>query len=77
MKNGILWGNTRIPVFDDQILPVFGAIAVSSDIFMEEMRIGYDPGILGADGECVVGNHPLITVLDIDFFLIQGLMGTI
>ena len=68
MKNGFIGRNQGIPVFDDQILPVFGAIAVSSDVLMEEMRVRNDPGILG-DGECAVGGHSLITVPDIDFYL--------
>jgi len=38
-------------------LPVFGAVAVSSDVFMEEMGVGDDPGIGGND-ERVVGEHP-------------------
>jgi len=58
--------NQVIPVFDDQLLPVFGAIAVSPDILVEEMRVGNDPGILG-DGECVVDNHPFRNLPDFDF----------
>jgi len=65
-----------VPVFDDQLLPVFGAIAVSSDILVKEMRVGNDPGILG-NGECVVGSHPLIIVPDCQqFYLIQELGAT-
>jgi len=55
--------NQGVPVFDDQFLPVFGAIAVSSDVIVKEMGIGNDPGILG-DIENVVGSHPLIIVPD-------------
>jgi hypothetical protein len=46
-------GNQVVPVFDDQILPVFGAIAVSSDILVKEMRVGYNPGF-ESDFEVVV-----------------------
>ena len=70
MKNGFIWRNQGIPVFDDQLLPVFGSIAVSSDVLVEEMRVGYNPGILG-NGECVVGSHPLRNLSYFDFILIQ------
>ena len=66
MQDSFNGRNQVIPVFDDQFLPVFGSIAVSSNVLVKEMRVGNDPGILG-DGECVVGRHPLITVSDIDF----------
>ncbi len=59
MKNGILWGNTGIPVIDNQFLPVFGAITVSSNIDMEEMCVRNDPGV-GSNYERVVGSHPLM-----------------
>lgn len=66
MQDIFIGGNQGIPVVDDQILPVFGTIAVSSDVLVEEMGVGNNPGILG-NGECVVGSHPYITVSDIDF----------
>lgn len=69
MKNGFIWRNQGIPVFDDQFMPVFGSIAVSSDVLMEEMRVGYNPGIGGND-ERVVGIHPLRNISDLDFILI-------
>ena len=55
MQDGFIGRNQGIPVFDDQLLPVFGAIAVSSDVLVEEMRVGNDPGILSND-EHVVGS---------------------
>jgi len=58
MKNGILWGNTGIPVIDNQFLPVFGEITVSSNIDVEEMCIGNDPSI-GSNYECVVVSYPI------------------
>ena len=64
-----------VPVFDDQLLPVLGAIAVSSDIIMKKMRLGNNPGI-GVDVKCVVGSHPLIILPNFDFILIQELRGT-
>ena len=75
MKNGFIGRNQVVPVFDDQLLPVFGAIAVSSDVLVEEMRVGNDPGI-GVDVKCVVGSHPLIILPNFDFILIQELRGT-
>lgn len=68
MKNGFIWRNQGIPVFDDQLLPVFGAIAVSSDILMKKMRIGNNPGIGGND-ERVAGIQPLIIISNFDFIL--------
>jgi len=53
-------------------LPVFGAVAVFSDVLMKEMGVGNDPGILG-DGECVVGNQSLIIVPDHNLILIREL----
>lgn len=77
VQNGFVWGNQIIPVFDDHLLPVFGTIAVSPDVLapqahirVKEVGVGNDPSILGY-GECVVGSHPTITTLDIDFILIQ------
>jgi len=55
MQDGFIGRNQGVPVFDDQLLPVFGAIAVSSDVLVEEMRVGNDPGILSND-EHVVGS---------------------
>ena len=75
VQNGFIRGNQVIPVFDDQLLPVFGAIAVSSDILMKKMRIGNNPGIGGND-ERVVGIHPLIIISNFDFILFQGILGT-
>jgi len=57
MQDGFIGRNQGVPVFDDQLLPVFGAIAVSSDVLVEEMRVGYNPDIGGND-ERVVGIHP-------------------
>ena len=76
MKNGFIWGNQIIPVFDDQLLPVFGAIAVSSDVLVKEMGVGNDPGVEG-DGKCVVGNLPLNKKLSNDYFnLMRAVRGT-
>jgi len=55
-------------------LPVFGAIAVSSDVLVKEMGVRNDPGILG-DGKWVVGSHPLRILPDFDFILIKELRG--
>ncbi len=57
MQDSFNGRNQVISIFDDQLLPVFGAIAVSSDILVKEMRVGNNPGILG-NGEGVVGSHP-------------------
>jgi hypothetical protein len=65
MKNGFIGRNQVVPVFDDQLLPVFGAIALSSDVLVEEMRVGYNPGI-GIDVKCVVRSHPFMTISDTD-----------
>jgi len=54
-----------IPIVDGLVLAVFGAIAVSSDVFMEEMGVGNDPGILG-NGECVIENHLVVSQHDYD-----------
>jgi len=50
MEDGFIWGNSIIPISNNQILPVFWAIAVFSNIFtpkahrrVEEMGIGNDP----------------------------------
>jgi hypothetical protein len=45
MEDGFIWGYSIIPVFNNQFLPVFWAIAVSPNIFVEEMGIGNDPCI--------------------------------
>ena len=66
MQNGFVRGNQVIPILDNQFLPVFGAIAVPSDILMEEMGVGNNPGI-ESDFEFVVGKHPLILFGDIRF----------
>ena len=68
MQDGFIGRNQVVPVFDDKFLPVVGAVAVFSDVLMEEMRVGNDPGILG-DGKCVVGSHPLIIFGDLHFSL--------
>ena len=68
-----IWRNQVIPVFDDQLLPVLGAIAVSSDVLMKEMGVGNNPGI-ESDFECVVGNHPIL-YLEIFIFLYWILTG--
>jgi hypothetical protein len=76
VKNGIVWGDQVIPIFDDQLLPVFGAVAVSSDVLMEEMCVGNNPGV-GGDGKCVVGNLPLNKNLSNDYFnLMRAVRGT-
>ena len=62
MQDIFLGGNQVVPVFDDHLLPVFGAIAVPSDILMKKMRIGNYPGV-ESDFELVVCNHPLIIFL--------------
>jgi len=36
VQNGFVWGNQVIPVFDDQLLPVFRAAAISSDILVRK-----------------------------------------
>ena len=57
-------------------MPVFRAVAVSSDVLMEEMRVGNNPSVRG-DGKCVVGNLPLNTNLSNDYFsLIRVIRGT-
>lgn len=76
MQDSVIGRNQVVPVFDDQLLPVFGTIAVSSDVLVKEMGIGNDPGIMG-DGEWVVGRHSLRNIPDYDFFLIQEFMRTI
>ena len=43
-------------------MPVFGTAAIPSDILMEEMGVGNNPGI-ESDFERVVGDHPLIIFL--------------
>lgn len=68
MQDSFIGRNQVVPVFDDQFLPVFGAIAVSSDVLVEEMRVGNNPGILG-NGECVIESHPLIIFGDLHFSL--------
>ena len=76
MKNGFIWRNQGIPVFDDKFLPVDGAVAIFSDVLVKEMGVGNDPSILG-DVENVVGIHPLIIVPDCQqFYLIQELGAT-
>ena len=70
MQDSFIRRNQIIPIFDDHLLPVFGTIAVSSDVLVKEMGVGNDPSILGY-GEYVVGSYPIITTLDIDFILIQ------
>jgi hypothetical protein len=71
VKYGFIRGNQIVPVFDNQFLPVFRTVAVSSYVLVEEMGVGDNPGILG-NGECVV-SHVLITAPVIDFTLIQEL----
>jgi hypothetical protein len=57
-------------------LPVFRAVAVSSDVLMEEMRVGNNPGVEG-DGKCVIGNLPLNKYLSNDYFnLMRAVRGT-
>lgn len=68
MEDGFAWGNQVIPILDNQFLPVFWAVTIPSDIFMEEMGIGNDPGF-ESDFEGVVGNHPLIIFGDLHFSL--------
>lgn len=75
MQNGFNGRNQVIPVFDDQLLPVLGAIAVYSDILMKKMRIGNNPGI-EIDFERVVGDHPLIIFGDLRFSLPSNSTGT-
>ena len=72
MQDSFIRRNQIIPIFDDHLLPVFGAVAVFSDVLMKEMGVGNDPGILG-DGECVVGNQSLIIVPDHNLILIREL----
>jgi len=51
---------------NDQFLPVFGAIAVSSDVIVKKMGVGNNPCI-EIDFERVVGDHPLIIFGDFFF----------
>jgi hypothetical protein len=66
VQDGFIWGNQIIPILENQFLPVFWTAAVPSDILMEEMRVGNDPGI-ESDFECVVGDHPIIIFGDFRF----------
>ena len=66
MQNGFFWGNQIIPILDNQFLPVFGTAAILSDILMEEMGVGNNPGI-ESNFERVVGDHPLIIFGDLHF----------
>jgi len=66
VQNGFVWGNQIIPILDNQFLPVIGPAAILSDILMEEMGVGNNPGI-ESDFECVFGDHPLIIFGDLHF----------
>jgi hypothetical protein len=66
VQDGFIWGNQIIPILDNQFLPVIGPAAILSDILMEEMGVGNNPGI-ESNFERVVGNHPLIIFGDFRF----------
>jgi hypothetical protein len=42
-------GDQAVPVLDDQRLPVFWTAALSTNVFVKQMRICNDPGIGGDD----------------------------
>jgi len=44
VKNNVAGLDEVIPVLDDQVLPVWGAVAVLLDIGMEEMGVRNNPG---------------------------------
>ena len=46
MKHYVIELNQAVPVLDDLGLPVLWAVAVTTDILMKEMGIGYDPGLI-------------------------------
>ena len=73
MQNGFVWRNQIIPNLNNQILPVFGPVAIPSDILtpkahirVEKMRVGNNPGI-ETDFKRVAGDHPLIIFGDFRF----------
>jgi len=66
VQDSVIGRNQVVPVFDDQLLPVLGTIAVSSDVLVEEMRVGNDPCILGYS-ECVIDRQPFRNLPDFDF----------
>jgi hypothetical protein len=46
MKHDVIRLNQLVPVLDDLGLPILRAVAVPTDIFMKEVSIGYDPGLI-------------------------------
>ena len=59
MKHLFIRNNQIIPIIDNQVLPVLGAVTVSSDIFVEEMGIWNDPDIRGNYQFVVCDKRPL------------------
>ena len=45
MQNHLVRPNQALPVLNDQSLPAFRLITITTDIDLEEMRVGYHPGL--------------------------------
>ncbi len=46
MEDNLFWVNKAIPVFYDGVLPAIRTVAIATDVLVEEVGIGDDPGIL-------------------------------
>ena len=44
--NNLLWLNELVAVIDDYLLPPIRSVAIATDVLMEEMGIGDDPGLV-------------------------------
>lgn len=46
MEYNLFWLNKAVPVFNDRFLPAIWSVAIASDVLVEEMGVGDDPGLV-------------------------------
>ena len=46
MEDNLFWLNKAVPVIDDRLLPAIRSVAIATDVLVEEVGVGDDPGLV-------------------------------
>lgn len=46
MEDNLFWLEKAVPVFNGRILPAIRSVAIATDVLVEEVGVGDDPGLV-------------------------------
>jgi hypothetical protein len=46
MEDNLFWLNKAVPVIYDRFLPTIRSVAIATDVLVEEVGVGDDPGLI-------------------------------